>query len=55
MIYLSVFLFVAAAFFGFQAFKSGSPDGRYFAICLLIAAIGSLLVAFISYGAMQAL
>ncbi len=55
MIYLSVFLFLAALYFGIQSIRSGSPDARNFAICLLIAAIGSLLVVFISYGAMQAL
>ncbi len=55
MIYLSIFLFFAAGYFGVNGWRSGSDDAQNFALCLFVAALGSLLVSFLSYGAMQAL
>lgn len=54
MIYLAVFLFLCSLFFGIKGLRSGSMDAQYFALCLFVAAIGSALVAILSYGALQA-
>jgi hypothetical protein len=55
MLYLTVFLFLAATYFGVTGWREKSDDAQNFALCLFVAALGSLLVTFLSYGAMQAL
>lgn len=53
MIYLSVFLFLCSLYFGIKGLRSGSKDAQYFALCLFIGALGSMIVSVLAYSALQ--